>query len=601
MSLYLTKILDHIGFSPRPQQVALYEALIDTDETGTVAQAGTGTGKSIATLAAGAHWRSVTGLPSLIVVPMNSLLKQYIEVDAPRVEAALGITIRSLMGRNRYLCEAAPGFDGLARMPEEFIAREVELNEALAQAEVDESPVTLSADDAYWFGCPGRDEGCDTETRCSYRLAKSQLADADIIITNAHLLVLHNQLRAMEPVKRENEEGEEQVFQPAIFPDYGALFVDECHTLEDVLRGFATRSIPLGAVASLQLGGWLKDMNRLHTNSVAVDVTRQLVGQLRELKEWKEFDDNGKDARKKHEKAASEAAAFILQRGQDGAYTENQAVLWFSADHPFGRDPRKPQPKLVSTQINLAGGARNILTRTPFGLVSGTVPQSLRGSLGIPDARFVDCGHPFDYGRQGKIKVSKLSGAFKAVKNDPTNEKQRAKEVLDAIVETGGGTLVLFSSYKDMQTVELATRRELEDKGFEVRVQTREGDNAELGRWFKEHGNAVLMGTETFATGFDVPGEALRQVIVWKLPYPGLDPVTRAIMARSRQRYEDMMRMKVTQAVGRLIRTTEDTGSVFIVDSRAENIIGDDDPMLAHLGEFQRGDQPKRVRAWDIE
>lgn len=37
------------------------------------------------------------------------------------------------------------------------------------------------------------------------------------------------------------------------------------------------------------------------------------------------------------------------------------------------------------------------------------------------------------------------------------------------------------------------------------------------------------------------------------------------------------------------------------VDSRAENIIGDDDPMLAHLGEFTRIDQPRRVRAWDIE
>jgi ATP-dependent DNA helicase DinG len=144
-------------------------------------------------------------------------------------------------------------------------------------------------------------------------------------------------------------------------------------------------------------------------------------------------------------------------------------------------------------------------------------------------------------------------------------------------------------------------RHLLSAKGLDVRTQTREGDKSELGRWFKEHGNAVLFGTDSFATGFDVPGDALRQVIIWKLPYAGLDPVTRAIMARNRQRYEDMMRTKVVQAAGRLIRTVEDEGVLFIADSRAENLIGDDDPMLAHLGEFTRVDQPRRRRAWDDE
>lgn len=594
---YLHSILEHVGYEPRPQQEELYTALCYTDDTGTVAQAGTGTGKSIAVLAAGAHWRDLTGLPTLVVVPTNILLKQYIELDAPRVEEALGITIRSLMGRNRYLCEAAPGFAGVSRMPDEIIAREVEMNELLATDDV----VTLNPEDAYWFGCPGRDEGCDPETRCSYRAAKAQLDDADIIITNAHLLVLHNQLRAMDPVKRENPDtGEESSFQPRIFPDYGALFVDECHTLEDVLRGFATRSIPSTAVGDCAVGGWLRDMNRMHSDAVAVSPTRELVAHLRELEQWRDFWDDGKDHRKKHEKAASEAAKFILQRGADGAYVDKEAVLWFAPDHPR-RSDFKPIPKLISTQINLAGGARRILTAVPFGLVSGTVPQSLRGALGIGDARFVDCGHPFDYARQGKLKISKLSGSFKAVRADQTNEHRRAEEVRDAIVETGGGTLVLFSSYKDLERVYRDVGQELEDKGLETRIQTREGDNGELGRWFKQHGNAVLFGTESFATGFDVPGDALRQVIVWKLPYPGLDPVTKAIMARSRQRYEDMMRMKVTQAVGRLIRTTQDVGTVFIVDSRAESLIGDDDPMLAHLSEFTRIDKLKRVRAWDIE
>lgn len=591
MTTTLDQILDHVGFAPRPQQVKLFDALLATDETGLVAQAGTGTGKSLAVFAAAAEWRKRTELPSLVVVPTNILLRQYIETDAPRAEAALGITIRSLMGRGRYLCAAAPGFSGLARADEWVRDREVELN---AQLRGDE-PVMLSPKDAEWFGCPGRDEGCDGEG-CHYRLAKGMLGDADIIVTNAHLLVLDDQLRAKPEVTKEDPDtGETLTWQPSIFPDFGALFVDECHTLEDVLRGFASRSIPLNTVDAMGVGlaNWIRQATK--KDAYAMQPDGVLVGHLRELANYTWAPG---DKVKKREKEAKAAADFILRRGKDGAYADNEAVLWFTPG-PYTQD-REPNGRLTSTQINLAGGARNILTKVPFALVSGTVPKSLRAALGISDARFVDCGHPFDYGKQGKLKISKHSGSFKATKL-PNNRELRADEVLEAVKEAKGGALVLFSSYKDMEEVYTQIRGALKKAGLDVRMQTREGDKGELGKWFKEHGNAVLFGTESFATGFDCPGDVLRLVVVWKLPYPSLDPVTKAIQARNRQRYEDMMRTKITQAVGRLIRTTTDTGTIFIADSRAEDLIGDDDPMLAHLSEFERAGKPKRVRAWDIE
>jgi ATP-dependent DNA helicase DinG len=257
-------------------------------------------------------------------------------------------------------------------------------------------------------------------------------------------------------------------------------------------------------------------------------------------------------------------------------------------------------PKLVSTQINLAGGARRILTAQPFGLVSGTVPKSLRAALGIPDARFVDVGHPFDYGKQVTLKISSQSGSWKAVKANGDNQAIRIAETHRAIKESRGGALCLFASYRDMELVYDALRRDLADEGLDVRMQTREGDKKELGQWFRDHGNAVLFGTESFATGFDVPGDALRLVVIWKVPYPGLDPVTKAIAARSRQRYTDMALMKITQAAGRLIRTSTDTGTIFIADSRAEDLLlGQDDPMIEHFN--QMAVQQKKRRAWDVE
>lgn len=575
MTNTLTKILDHIGFDVRPQQLELYNALVGADEQGVVAQAGTGTGKSLAVLAAAHDHRVTSGLPSIVVVPTNVLLQQYVRNDAPHVAEALGITIKSLMGRNRYLCSSAPGFAGLTRLPERVIAAEPEQNELLRGEGICE------AVDLYWFGCPGSDEcrARDDGEICHYRMAKADLDGADIIITNAHLLIIDNQLKGKPPIEREASDGEMVVWQPAIFPDYGAIFVDEAHTLEDNLRSFATRSIPAGAVEGFALDDWLSS-HRYDKDAFTVQPDKPLVEMLREVALRPDVDELGGKL-KKHQREAKKAAEYILTRGKDGAYADGEAVLWFDP-------PRNAagQPRLVSTQINLAGGARRILTPVPFGLVSGTIPKSLRNALGIPEATFIDVGHPFDYAKQVKLKISRRGGSFQQTKT-PNNRELRADELLQHVLEAGGGALCLFSSYRDMEDVYMQLLTPLKKAGLDVRTQTREGDKKELGNWFRSHGNAVLFGTESFATGFDVPGDALRLVCIWKLPYPGLDPVTRAISNRSRQRYEDMMLMKVTQAAGRLIRTSTDTGTIFIADSRAEDkLLGRDDPMIAHFSDM---------------
>lgn len=571
----LNKILAHVGFEPRPQQSALSEALLGTDEVGVVVQAGTGTGKSIGVLSAAYDWSQKTGRPTLVVCPTNILLDQYLGVDAPRVSEALGCTIRALKGRNRYLCSNAPGFSGMGRLPDDVIGMEVEMNQRLHEPDVFEPR------DTYWFGCPGSDE-CppDDDTVCHYRRARGMLSDADIIVTNAHLLIIDNQLKGMPPVERTNDDGEVTSYQPSIFPKLGAVFVDEAHTLEDSLRSFATRSIPQKAVEGFQLEGWMNEMKRSHRDAVAVTPGVKMGGFLREVATQPQQDEDGRPL-KKYQREAREAAAYILQRGADLAYNDNEAVLFF--------DPQKPplKPKLTSTQINLAGGARRLLTAQPFGLVSGTVPKTMRGALGISEARMVDVGHPFDYSKQVELKVSGWSGSFQASKNQQVVDK-RIAEVVAEVEESGGGALLLFSSYKDMEMVYERTAGRFSDLGLDVRMQEREGDNRQLGFWFKGHGNAVLFGTSSFATGFDVPGNALRLVVIWKLPYPGLDPVTKAISARSRARYEDMMLMSVTQAAGRLIRTSSDTGRIFIADERAEGaLLNRNDPMIEHFNEMR--------------
>ena len=89
---------------------------------------------------------------------------------------------------------------------------------------------------------------------------------------------------------------------------------------------------------------------------------------------------------------------------------------------------------------------------------------------------------------------------------------------------------------------------------------------------FKENENSVLLATGTFWEGIDVPGKALSNVIIFKLPFPVPDP----IIEYKRNNCEDflmdvsvpLMIVKLRQGVGRLIRKQNDKGIVAILDSR---------------------------------
>lgn len=589
----LLDVLTDIGYKPRPQQVALYEHLLGADENGVVAQAGTGTGKSLAVLSAGVQWNRDTGKPSLVVVPTNVLMDQYLAVDAPRVAKATGAKIAALKGRNRYLCESASGFSEIIVPPRDII-EQLPAMKALLQGRVLGTSETVIHEprDTKWWGCPGG-EDCDAELTCHYRIAKEKAQRADVIVTNAHLLIIDAQFKRQQELEeaqaletgeelKRTEDGERPVI---MFPELGVVLVDEAHTLEDNLREFATRSIPDSAVQGYQLGYLLHDLARGMKESTAIAGTADLAYALQELADL-DFSPGSGARGNKTLRDARDAAIYMLARAKAKAYSSHSAVLYV--------EPREPGTnranKLISTQIDMSLAARGILTAQPFGLVSATIPRSLCEALGIPEAHFVDVGHPFDYGRQATLGISRDSGSWKATKADPQNVYRRAMEVDGRIRHWKGGALLLFPSYRDLETVYRLIAGPLHLDGYQVLKQERDSDKAALGDKFRRADQpTVLFGTESFATGFDVPGDALRLVSIWKLPYPGLSPLTRAISSRDYRRYHDMMLMKVAQAAGRLIRTSTDVGEVWIADARAQGaILGTDDPMLTHFDEFQR-------------
>lgn len=195
--------------------------------------------------------------------------------------------------------------------------------------------------------------------------------------------------------------------------------------------------------------------------------------------------------------------------------------------------------------------------------------KHVRERLGVEDSEELCLGSPFDYRKAALLALPtdvpepRVRGYSEAV----------ADIVAQLALEAGGRTLALFTSHAGVRGTAAALRRILPAKGIPVLAQGVDGTPQQLIARFQENPKAVLLGTSSFWEGVDIANNAMKVLVVARLPFNV--PTEPVFAARSGLYDSPFMQYAVPQAVlrfrqgfGRLIRNKDDHGAVVVLDSR---------------------------------
>ncbi len=246
---------------------------------------------------------------------------------------------------------------------------------------------------------------------------------------------------------------------------------------------------------------------------------------------------------------------------------------------------RKQDSKLKASPLNVASILKNRLydglNTAIFTSATLTVGEkfdyfkSRTGLSFVDPERLLEASYdsPFFYEEQVLLGVP----GFLSDPRQPGFVDHVADLIVKTVTLTRRGTLILFTSYDMLQRVYRRIKPALEGEGILTLGQGQDGSRNALVRIFQEDGRAVLLGTNSFWEGVDIPGEPLEILILTKLPFEvPADPVFQAWMEEIERRGGNsffqlsvpLAVLKFRQGFGRLIRSGSDRGIVLILDSR---------------------------------
>ncbi len=608
------------NFEYRPEQQAMAAAVAATleEQRHLVVEAGTGVGKSLAYLIPATLYAIEQKKKAIISTHTISLQEQLLHKDIPIVKKILPIEFEAALmkGRQNYLCP---------RRLERALQSATELFNTTEQADLARladwartttdgtlSDLPIEPDPKVWTQVCSEAHICTAKTcgqnpRCFFQQARKRMLAADVVVINHTLLFM---LLGSPEEQEEREEG-------YLFPNDFIIF-DEAHTIEQV----ASRQIGIG-ISQYGLRSTIQRLYNARSKKGLFTVTRDAAGVTLAASLVEEADrffaaideranfKKGRECRVREpefvdDQITGRLTALQARIGEVVRKTEDEFLkselqelgrrisdaregisifLQQSAEeyvYWIERTGKAAQNiTLNAAPIDIAPVLRRMLFREDCTSVMTSATLAVgrpdlayfRRRIGADEAEPLQLGSPFDFQKQMKLFVVRKMP-------DPRDDAYSAAlaEWIGRFVEdTDGRAFVLFTSYRSMQQLAEEMESFFVRQKMNLLVQGKGAPRSQLLEQFKNTPRSVLFGTDSFWMGVDVPGEALSNVIITRLPFAVPDhPLTEAklelIQARGGDAFTEYSLpeaiLKFRQGVGRLIRTKSDTGIVVVLDNR---------------------------------